>query len=107
MLNPGSSLNDNNYYIADFNGDGKDDILEAFISGSASLLDVYYSHGGGIFEKEENSYSKSSIVQDYFNFGDFNGDTKKDLFFYDYSSSSNLVNICFFHKDEPRQLVLK
>jgi len=104
-VDPNASITDNNYYISDFNGDGKDDILEAFVSGSASHLDVYYSQGGGIFEKEENSYSKSSINQDYFNIGDFNGDGKKDLFYYDYTQATDSVNICFFHKDELKHFV--
>jgi uncharacterized protein (TIGR02594 family) len=102
---PAASLNNNNYYIGDFNGDGKDDILEAFINGTGSRLDVYYSKGDGIFEKDTNSFSKSSIVQDYLNVGDFNGDGKKDIFYYNNSTESSQVNICFFHKDELKHFV--
>ncbi len=102
---PGYSTADNNIYIRDFNGDKKDDILESYIEGSESKLKVYFSRGDGVCEADDNTYSKSSIEQDYFNFGDFNGDGKSDLFYNDYSSASNIVNICFFHKNEMKHLV--
>lgn len=102
---PNASLTDYNYYCADFNGDEKDDILEAYKYGASSIIRIFYSRGDGVFNLEFNSFSKSSIDQDYFNFGDFNGDGKRDIFFYDYSLATNYVNICFFHKDELKNLV--
>lgn len=102
---PNYSLIDYNYYTADFNGDGKDDILEAYKLKTASKLKVFYSQGDGIFNPEINSYSKSQINQDYFSFGDFNGDGKDDVFYYDYSLAANYVYISFFHKDEIKYFV--
>ncbi|MBK7132277.1 MAG: VCBS repeat-containing protein [Bacteroidales bacterium] len=102
---PNGSTLDYNIYVEDLNGDGKDDIIEAYKNASESQLNTFFSIGNGVFNNENNHYTKSSINQDYFNFGDFNGDGKKDLFYYDYSLITNLVNISFFHADELKQYV--
>ena len=102
---PEASLTDNNFYISDINGDGKDDIVEVYIDGSASRIKIFYSQGNGLFTIDDNSYTKPVINQDYITFGDFNGDGKEDLFYYDYSSPSNSVNVCFFRKDEMKHFV--
>lgn len=97
---PNASLLDFNYYVGDMNGDGFDDVIEIYKNASASQIKVYYSLGNGGYITQNNAYTKSAINQDYFTTGDFNGDGKMDLFYYDNSLSTNLVNICFFHKDE-------
>ena len=102
---PNASLLDFNYYVGDMNGDGFEDVIEIYKNGSASQVKVYYSLGNGSYIAQNNAYSKSSINQDYFNIRDFNGDGKMDLFYYDYSLSTNLVNICFLHKDEIKDYV--
>ncbi|MCU0362420.1 MAG: hypothetical protein MUE32_03605, partial [Bacteroidales bacterium] len=102
---PGSSENDNNVYISDLNGDKKDDILEIYLSGSSSVLRRFFSRGAGVFVSESESFAKSSINQDYSRFGDFNGDGRGDLFFYDHSQASNSVNISFFGRDENRHMI--
>ena len=102
---PEASMTDNNFYISDINGDGKDDIVEVYIDGNASRIKIFYSQGNGIFSVDDNSYTKPVINQDYITFGDFNGDGKEDLFYYDYSSPSNTVNVCFFRKDEMKHFV--
>ena len=78
-IDPNVSLADNNYYIGDFNGDKKDDILEVYKTSPNSCLKVFYSTGLGSFVPEPNTYSKATINQDFINIGDFNGDGQKDV----------------------------
>ncbi|MFO7574581.1 MAG: FG-GAP-like repeat-containing protein, partial [Bacteroidales bacterium] len=104
---PSASTTDNNYYIGDFNGDGKDDILEVYKYSTASRLKVHYSTGGGNFISETNDYSKSIINRDYFTITDMNGDNHADVFYYDYSSTANFVSACYFYAYENRHKVHK
>jgi RHS repeat-associated protein len=103
---PGASTTDNNYYIADFNGDKKDDIAESNKSiGSPSGIKLFFSIGLSFATDGAYSFPKSTINQEYFQTGDFNGDGKKDIFYYDNSSTSNYAYIRFFHKDEIKHLI--
>ena len=104
---PSASTTDNNYYIGDFNGDGKDDILEVYKVSQESRLKVHYSTGGGNFISETNTYSKSIINRDYFTIIDINGDNHADVFYYDYSSTANFVSACYFYAYENRHKVHK
>lgn len=104
-IDPDLSTSDNNYYIGDFNGDKKDDILEVYKQSPNSILKIFFSKGGGNFDNEINTFSKATIEQTFFSIGDFNGDGKKDIFYYDPGLTTNYVNICFFHKDEMKHLV--
>jgi RHS repeat-associated protein len=102
---PGASTTDHNYYISDFNGDGKADIAESNKLSSPSVLKLFYSTGIAFATAESNSFPKSTINQGYFLIGDFNGDGKKDIFYYDNSSTANYVYLRFFHKDEIKHFV--
>lgn len=102
---PNASADNYNYFIGDFNGDQKDDILEIYRENSISIMKVYYSRGGGNFMSETNTFPKSIIKQDYFSIVDFNGDGRKDMFYYDNSLTTNYINISLFHKDEMRHLI--
>jgi RHS repeat-associated protein len=104
-VDPNLSLSDNNYYIGDFNGDKKDDILEVYKVSPDSRLKVFYSTGIGSFTIETNTYSKVTVNQDFFNICDFNGDGQKDVFYYDYNLTTNYADIRFFHKDELKHVV--
>jgi RHS repeat-associated protein len=91
---PGVILKEHNLiYIDDFNNDGKADIFEAYFSGNGILkiesvnFNIYYGKGNGEFVKEilgtyniDNSENNSNI-NDFFLFGDFNGDGKEDIIF--------------------------
>jgi hypothetical protein len=100
-FDPAASTLDNNYFIGDFNGDGMDDILEAYKSGSSSILKVYASYGNGKTTVFSNSYTKSAINQDYLNIGSFSGKGYDQLFYYDYSLSANKVNLVTFLSGTP------
>src|SRR5664280_2216638 len=102
---PGAATTDNNYYIADFNGDGKDDIAESNKSSSPSVLKLFFSRGTSFATVESNSFPKSTINQEYFLIGDFNGDEKRGIFYYDNSSTTTKAYIRFFHKDELKHFV--
>ena len=100
-FDPAASILDNNYYIGDFNGDGMDDILEAYKSGSSSILKVYASYGNGKTTVFSNTYTKSAINQDYLNIGGFSGKGCDQVFYYDNSLSANKVNLVSFFSGTP------
>ena len=102
---PSSSVDNNNYYVGDFNGDQKDDILEMYLASPTSKMKVFFSRGGGMFYSELNTFPKSIIKQDYFRTVDMNGDGKKDMFYYDNTSTANFLNLSFFPKDERKHLI--
>ena len=102
---PGASPTDNNYFIGDFNGDKKDDIVEMYGT-TAKNIDVFYSKGDGSTIKEVNSYGNYSLNENYFSVIDYNSDGQMDIWRYDYvSSSSSYPIISFFHKKERRDLI--
>jgi hypothetical protein len=104
---PGASLADNNYYIGDFNGDGKDDIVEMYKTGSSvKNIDAFYSKGDGSFLKEVNSYLNLPIDEQFFSVVDYNSDGQKDIWRYDYvTGSSTYPIVSYFHNKERRDLV--
>lgn len=92
---PSFNYKDNNFNlseIADFNGDGKADILVSFIKKNAPVsgnvvefVDVYYSRGSSFYKK---SYSGGFAnlpamntfgINENYLIGDFNGDGKADI----------------------------
>jgi YD repeat-containing protein len=104
-VDPDLSVADYNYYTGDFNGDKKDDVLEVYKFSTTSKLKVFYNFGEGIYVSEINEFPKSSVNQDFFSQGDFNGDGQKDIFYYDYNLTSNYVRVVLFHKDEKKDMI--
>jgi RHS repeat-associated protein len=104
---PGASLADNNYYIGDFNGDGKDDIVEMYKTGTTvKNIDAYYSKGDGSTLKEVNSYLNVPIDEQFFSVVDYNSDGQKDIWRYDYlTANSTYPIVSYFHSKERRDLV--
>lgn len=103
-VNPGDSDSDNNFFVKDFNGDGKDDILEMFVSTlSTSLINVYYSKGDGNFIKETNTFNRACDEKVKYMFGDFDGDGKQDVFYY--GEDNNPIDLLYFHRDEIKHMV--
>ena len=103
-VDPDLSLDDNNIFIADFNGDGKDDILEMFGSGPAYVLNIIYSKGNNVFENEPLVLTDlCGIGETHYSVGDFNGDGKADLLESSYSGC--YYHIIYFHENEQKQLV--
>lgn len=98
---PAASMLDNNYYTGDFNGDGMDDILEAYKSGSSSIFKTHFSYGNGQTTVITNTYPKAAINQDYIVIGDYSGTGFDQVFYYDYSLSTNKVNLVSFLSGNP------
>ncbi len=96
-VDPKKSNSDFVYYVADFNGDMKDDILEYYIWQQKYIVNVYYSNGNNKFTKEELDISDSfnNIREGNF-IGDFNGDGKADLL----SMNTNHLYLLMFHPNE-------
>lgn len=89
-VNITGNYSDDLIVVADFNGDGKTDILHGFpvwVNGvsTSSKLSVYFSRGSGSsFYYEQYDYSRvlpssPNGVADGITIGDFNGDGKSDI----------------------------
>ncbi len=108
-VDPDESISDDVYQVADFNGDGKDDILEVYFDWDVpqgTWYNIYYSKGKN-FIKEENYYDDLDLMPWYDNINsnfDFNGDSKKDCFI-DVAGHNDPKKIIFFHKNEQSNLV--
>ena len=98
-----SSPLDLNYYVGDFNGDGKDDILKIDSTSAGNFdLKVSYSIGNAEFHEETTTLNSIYVKKSYFSTGDFNGDGKKEVF---YINSQDKGKFISFHKDEKKHLV--
>lgn len=98
---PGASSADNNIRIADFNGDGKDDILEI----DGGLFKVYYSKGDFSFKTPAEVYSVFMLPntdESAISVGDFNGDGQADILL---TADSDHVRLLYTHKNEQRYLL--
>ena len=83
----GSNMYDDHILIADFNGDGKSDILDAYYTSSyITKFNMYYSRGydataaSAAFTNEV--YTSSNMLMGYISTGDFNGDGRSDIINY-------------------------
>ncbi|MFN8290805.1 MAG: FG-GAP-like repeat-containing protein [Chitinophagaceae bacterium] len=96
--------------VADFNGDGKSDIIHGYNnSSSTSMLSVYYSKGvsGNTLQYYFQQYSYNKVIpvsQAAAVIGDFNGDGISD-FIYRYPSNSDFIKIKPFGKERLLQKV--
>lgn len=95
---PDASPDDNNYLIADFNGDGKDDIMEMYQSSPNYIFRVYTSYGNG-FTTDYQALSVPGIGENHIAVGDFNGDGNADVLIFGYASR-NLHFIDFYKNDQ-------
>lgn len=104
---PHTSPSDDNYLISDFNGDGKDDIVEIYNDGIDNIMKVYYSKGNNSFDVEFLTLTPSitDIWDGSFIIGDFNGDGQADLM--KSGSASTPINnrIIYLHKQDQRHLL--
>ncbi len=116
--NPKSNPSNKNFYVADFNGDGKDDVIgigltgQAGCSGVTSVLSVFISQGNNDFILEWHSGQTDCIYDNGITVGDFNGDGKQDLLNQHYNTQCsvsgfwyNTWNLFTFHQNEERDLV--
>lgn len=92
------------YYIADFDGDGKSDILQLKGNSPSPNTDwlLYYSKGYNEFASDNGSIAGFDI--DRCMVGDFNGDGQADLLT-SYQPTGWTPNLFYFHKDEHKYTV--
>jgi RHS repeat-associated protein len=111
-VDPSASEDDNNIFIRDFNGDGKDDILEVYrnyVNGSPvnSTFKVLYGNEKGEFHEtydvDSIIFSNTLISKNNIEFGDFNGDGRIDIFYR--SNYLDPYTVIFFHQNEKSHLV--
>lgn len=89
--NVGSTTARTNYYFADINGDGKNDLVrwQASLDGGKAM--VFLSNGDGTFTKSvdhSNAGATSGLESTKFYFADVNGDGKADKIYW--NASNNL-----------------
>jgi len=107
-IDPDLSVEDYNYAVADFNGDGKDDILEVLgynINTSSWPYKVWYSQGntfiaeqGSVTTNDVGVWSQGSLLPT-----DMNGDGQADLLMK--TQNWEPLRSMFFHKNDQRHLV--
>jgi len=103
---PSISSTDHNFIVADYNGDGKDDIFEMYISGPGNMCKVHYSRGNNDFVTESVYPGVYSIDDRTFTVGDFNGDGQADLLNFEVTGApTSPYKLFFFHKDEQRHFL--
>ncbi|XZF14273.1 FG-GAP-like repeat-containing protein [Chitinophagaceae bacterium MMS25-I14] len=96
-------------YVADFNGDGKDDIYDYSPSsawGQTYAPRVFYSKGNNVFVQENPGLNQSLIADygDYTWLGDYNGDGAVDLLtrHTPYYSTPYVISL---HPNETRHMI--
>lgn len=88
-VNPESDDNNNRYFVRDFDGDGKADIMELITAGSSTYAYIHFRQGN-TFYKESFSISTSDLKEKNLYLVDFNGDGQYELLHKNKSSSFHL-----------------
>ncbi|OJW78508.1 MAG: hypothetical protein BGO69_00545 [Bacteroidetes bacterium 46-16] len=98
------------YFVSDFNGDGKSDIIELHAQGQnpndPTDYKIFYSKGNNEFNMETGTLAGVNGFWGNFDVGDFNGDGQSDLLYYIYDANGGDHNqIIYFHKNEIKHTV--
>ncbi len=103
-IDPFANTTDNNYFIADINGDGKEDIIEMYkLNTTTTQVNIYNSNGRS-FVPESHSLSLQYITRDFFTFSNFGGDCKNRMLYHRNVTTEKLKTISF-HNKENRHLI--
>jgi len=102
---PEQSYSNDNYIVADYNGDGKADVLEQYLlSGNNSRFNIFYSQGNSFHKEPNNIPNVYPYLYHFFVNADFNGDGKQDCLlntgYFEYDRK-----IIYFHPYEQKHLV--
>jgi YD repeat-containing protein len=109
LNNAGPSFpNDFQYFIADFNGDGKSDILQLQSMGLSVInpteFKIFYATDFGNFKYETGIlWGLNSATGTHFELGDFNGDGQADLMAHKYNGHPN--KLIYFHRNRINDIV--
>jgi RHS repeat-associated protein len=105
LTDPELSPDNHNVYIADFNGDGMDDILYSSTANAVCTLKVFFSYGEGRTQMVSNTFSADTVKQEYLTVGDFSGKGNAELFYYDYSLTSNAAHLISLSYGQPNPVI--
>lgn len=92
----------NNFFVGDYNGDGKSDIIEYYFNNNISTYDVFYSTGNNEYYKESNSFPQSSPfnnAQINVVSADFSADGNDDLYIW-WANNIGKDKVITFHPEE-------
>ncbi len=96
-VNPDVLEDNYSYFVRDFNGDGRADIMEIFTEGSGSKMNIYYRQGTD-FTKVSETITLPNMKTKNIHMVDFNGDGQCELL---YKNGANTRFIAFkpFNKE--------
>jgi RHS repeat-associated protein len=98
---PKSDFYTNNFFIGDYNGDGKSDIVEYYFNNNIFNYDVFYSIGYNNFYKESNIVNNSIYRNEQINVvsADFSSDGNDDLYIWWSNGTDRVIT---FHAEEEK-----